>query len=561
MRPAGKGELDSLYFDYPHFPFVRPAELNGDQPRHRVAIVGAGPVGVAAALELARQGIESVVLDDKTTLNDGSRAICLSRHSLEILQQLGVEKPFIEKALGWTRGRTYFHDHEVYRFEMPHSDQERFLPMYNLQQQYIEQFLVDAAMQSGLIEMRWQQTVTDVTQSDDGVTLSVNTPEGDYRLEADYLLAADGGRSVVRKAFDLPLHGEAYEGRYVIADVRMTSDFPTERRAFFSPSVMPESTLLVHKQPDDIWRIDYQLLPNEDPDLAVTEAAIRERVGLIIEMLGEDSDWELEWWSLYKAYTLALDDYRHGRVLFIGDSAHLVPIFGVRGLNNGLADAVNAAWKLAWVLKGEASEKLLDSYSPERRGATLEVFTNAGKSTRFMTPPSRGYRLMRDAALSLALRNDYASNFADPRQVTPYTYAESPVTPAGDAGFTAGPMPGAPLINRRLGEDDFLLDHLGVGFNLLVFSEDGSVTPELQAALTDLQARQTGLDVLVIARHPKTAPLGTTLVDRQGACFDGYDAEPGSVYLVRPDRHVTARWKTLDASTLNTAFKTALGEH
>lgn len=559
MRPDGKGELDSLYFDYPHFPFVCPGELKGEKKKHRVAIVGAGPVGVAAALELARQGVESVLLDDKSTLNDGSRAICLSRHSLEILQQLGVEQRFIDKALGWTQGRSYFHDQEVYRFEMPHSEHERFLPMYNLQQQYIEQYLVDKAMESPLIEMRWQQAVSDITQSDTGVILRVSTPEGEYQLEADYLLAADGGRSIVRKSFNLALHGESYEGRYVIADVRMKSGFPTERRAFFSPSVMPESTLLVHKQPDDIWRIDYQLLPDENPDQAVTESAIRERVGMIIEMLGEEGDWELEWWSLYKAYTLALDDYRHGRVLFIGDSAHLVPIFGVRGLNNGLADAVNAAWKLAWVLKGEAAEKLLDSYSPERRGATLEVFANAGKSTRFMTPPSHGYRLMRDAALSLALRNDYASHFADPRQVTPYTYAESPVTADDDAGFSAGPMPGAPLINRRLGENDFLLDHLGAGFNLLIFSGDGSVTSELQVALANLQEHCSGLDVLVIARHASTA-FFTTLIDQQGACFDGYDASLGSAYLVRPDRHITARWKALEAASLSNAFKIALGE-
>tara|TARA_R110002020_G_scaffold53404_2_gene149452 strand:+ start:1321 stop:1839 length:519 start_codon:yes stop_codon:yes gene_type:complete len=170
MRPEGKGELDSLYFDYPHFPFVCPAELKGERKQHRVAIVGAGPVGVVAALELARQGVQSVLLDDKSTLNDGSRAICLSRHSLEILQQLGVEQRFIDKALGWTRGRSYFHDQEVYRFEMPHSEHERFLPMYNLQQQYIEQFLVDKALESPLIEMRWQQAVNDVTQHDTGVT-------------------------------------------------------------------------------------------------------------------------------------------------------------------------------------------------------------------------------------------------------------------------------------------------------------------------------------------------------------------------------------------------------
>ena len=559
MRPAGRDEHDSLYFDYPCFPFVRPAELEGRALRHRVAIVGAGPVGVTAALELARHGIASVVLDDKDTVNDGSRAICLSRHSLEILQQLGVHQRFTRKALGWTRGRTYFRDREIYRFEMPHSEQERFLPMVNLQQQYIEQFLIDKAMDSPLIELRWKQAATGVSQDGSGVTLEVATPEGDYRLQADYLLAADGARSLVRKAFGLALHGEAYEGRYVIADVRLRSDFPTERRAFFSPSVMPESTLLVHKQPDDIWRIDYQLLPDEDPDKAVEEASIRERVGTIIAMLGEGDDWELEWWSLYKAYTLALDDYRHGRVLFIGDSAHLVPIFGVRGLNNGIADAANAAWKLAWVLNGRAPDRLLDSYSPERRGATLDVFANAGKSTRFMTPPSRGYRLMRDAALSLAVNNDYASGFADPRQVTPYTYAESPLTLADSDDFAEGPMPGAPLINRRLGEEDYLLDHLGTGFSLVLFSDDGTITPSLQAGLTSLQAREPDLEVLVIGREVSPGAFGSQLADTQGGIFDAYGASDGTAYLVRPDRHVAARWKALDTDALDGALSLAQG--
>ncbi|MDI5889827.1 FAD-dependent monooxygenase [Halomonas rhizosphaerae] len=557
MRPAGRAETDSLYFDYPHFPFVRPPELDGQAVRHRVAIVGAGPVGVTAALELARHGIASVVLDDKDTVNDGSRAICLSRHSFEILQQLGIAAPFEEKGLGWTQGRTYFRDREIYRFQMPHSDQERYYPMVNLQQQYIEQFLIDKAQASDLIEMRWQSAVTGVSQADAGVTLQVTTPEGDYRLQCDYLLAADGARSVVRKAFDLSLHGEAYEGRYVIADVRLRSDFPTERRAFFHSHALPDTTILVHKQPDDIWRIDYQLAPGEDPEEAVLEERIREKVELIVrEVMQESGDWELEWWSLYKAHTLALDDYRHGRVLFIGDSAHLVPIFGVRGLNNGLADAANAGWKLACVLKGQGTDGLLDSYSPERRGATLDVFANAGKSTRFMTPPTRGHALMRDAALALAFHNDYASGFANPRQVTPYTYADSPLTLADGAAFEAGPIPGAPLINRRLGDDDFLLDHLGTGFTLMHFSEAGEVEPPLQQRLAALQAKGIDLTLLRVARSPGAEDA---LVDPDGSLFTGYGAAPGAAYLARPDRHVAARWKSFEPAALEAALNLAQG--
>jgi 3-(3-hydroxy-phenyl)propionate hydroxylase len=209
MRPAGRGEHDSLYCHYPAFPFTRPAELQGRAQRHRVAIVGAGPVGVTAALELARHGIASVVLDDKGTVNDGSRAICISRHSLEILQQLGVDKHFTGKALGWQFGRTYFRDQQVFRLEMPHSEQERFMPMYNLQQQYIEQFLIEHAQETGLVEIRWHSRVESVQAEGEGVTLEVATPEGSYRLEADYLLAADGGRSVVRRSLGLSLHGDA----------------------------------------------------------------------------------------------------------------------------------------------------------------------------------------------------------------------------------------------------------------------------------------------------------------------------------------------------------------
>ena len=201
----------------------------------------------------------------------------------------------------------------------------------------------------------------------------------------------------------LRLKGDNYEGRYVIADIRMDHDFPTERRAFFEPSGNPGGTVLIHKQPDDIWRIDYQLREGESEEEALREENIRARVGAILADVDHNKPWELEWWSVYSANTLCLDDYRHGRVFFIGDAAHIVPIFGVRGLNNGLADAENIGWKLALVLHGEADDRLLDSYSPERRGATLDVFANATKSTRFMTPPTRGWRLAREAALSLSL--------------------------------------------------------------------------------------------------------------------------------------------------------------
>ena len=414
MRPAGKGPLESLYFNYPIFPARRIAEPDGAATKHPVAIVGAGPIGMTAALVLARYGVRSVLIDRKETFNDGSRALCIARVSMHILERIGVVTPFLKKALGWRYGRSYYRGEQIFRLEMPHPAGEKYLPMYNLQQQYIEQYLHDAVAACELIDMRWQSELSDITPGGESVSLGIASPAGNYRLEADYVLAADGARSPIRTQLGLRMKGDNYEGRYVIADIRMDHDFPTERRAFFEPSGNPGGTVLIHKQPENIWRVDYQLREGESEQEAMREENIRARVGAILGDIGHTKPWELEWWSVYSANTLCLDDYRHGRVFFIGDAAHIVPIFGVRGLNNGLADAENLGWKLAAVLNGEADERLLDSYSPERRGATLDVFANATKSTRFMTPPTRGWRLAREAALSLSLKHEFPRGLANP---------------------------------------------------------------------------------------------------------------------------------------------------
>lgn len=562
MKPSGQSDLDSLYFTYPHFEFRRPAELEGPAPRHRVVIAGAGPVGITAAIELARRGIASVLLDKKSTLNDGSRAICISRSSLETLQQLGLAEPFVAKGLGWTHGRCYYRDHMIYRLEMPHCDQERFFPMYNIQQQYIEQFLVDkATTYPELIDMRWQSEVVGLKTSEDSVLLTVRTPEGEYELQADYLLAADGGKSPTRKMLGLRMNGDNLPGNYVIADIQMEHDFPTERRSFFESKANRDATILIHKQPDNIWRVDWQILNDQNHDEVMREENIRTRVQAILDMIGHTGPWELEWWSIYTANTLCLDTYRHGRVLFLGDSAHIVPIFGVRGLNNGFSDAVNAAWKLAYVLKGEAHESLLDSYTPERRGATLDVFNSAGKSSRFMTPPTRGYKLLRKAALQLSVGQEFTRRFADPRQVQPYTYRASPITSFSnrDAAMSEGPQAGAPAINRHIVGDDYLLDHLGPGFTGLYFNEQPALPDALRQLFQQLKEIDHDFTPIIISRPQVQQGSQSSIEDATGSSFAGYGARDGTFYLLRPDRHVAARWLSVDTQEVKEALHTALG--
>lgn len=559
MRPEGRGPLDSLYFTYPRFDAVRAPELDGLEARHPVAVVGAGPVGMTAALTLARYGVRALVLDAKPTFNDGSRATCIARQSFHIFDRLGAVAPFLARSLGWTTGRSYYRGREFYRLDMPDSADEKFRPMYNLQQQYTERFLYDACMATGLVDFRWQSEVTATVSRPDGVRLTVASPAGTYDLAAAWVLAADGARSPLRGQLGLRLKGANYEGRYVIADVKMAHAYPTERRAFFDPAANPGGTVLMHKQPDDIWRVDYQLRAGEDPQEAVKEATIRRRVGAILAEIGHDGPWELEWWSIYTANTLCLGDYRHGRVVFIGDAAHIVPIFGVRGLNNGLADGQNIGWKLAYVLNGQAGEALIDSYTPERRGATLDVFANAARSTRFMTPPTRGHRLVREAVLSLALSEDFARGFANPRQMQPYTYAESPLTPfpRRDRDFAGGPPCGAAARSVRTGEG-FLLDHAGDGFTALVFT-GGQVSAEVAGLLAELARREPRFRTLLVGGGTAGDVEARTLADPQGRIAAAYDAAPGTLYLIRPDLHVAGRWRSLVPEEVVATLDAGLG--
>jgi 3-(3-hydroxy-phenyl)propionate hydroxylase len=560
MRPAGRGPLDSLYFEYPIFAASRAPELDGLSALHPVAIVGAGPIGMTAALTLARYGVRSVLLDQKETFNDGSRATCIARPSMQILDSIGAVGPFVEKSLGWQFGRSYYGDEQIFRLEMPHPEGEKYLPMYNLQQQFTENFLYDAVQRSPLVETRWQSEVTGVKAGKEAVTLNVSSPHGDYSLEATYVLAADGARSPVRSMLGLRLKGENYEGRYVIADVQMDHDFPTERRAFFEPASNPGGTILIHKQPDNIWRIDYQLREGEDEEEALREDTIRTRVGDILQGIGHDKPWDLEWWSIYSANTLLLDDYRHGQVFFIGDSAHIVPIFGVRGLNNGFADAFNIGWKLGLVLNGGADATLLDSYTPERRGATLDVFANAKKSTRFMTPPSRGWRLAREAALSLSLKHAFPRGLANPRQMQPYTYSASPLTPFPnrDADFSGGPVSGSAAPNARLTDGTFLLDRAGLGLTMLVFT-DGAPDEQQITAMHGVEDFDPQFTMVLLDAAASTGGI-TSVLDAGGAIAQSYAAVPGSIYLLRPDLHIAGRWKTCEPSEVIATARRCLGQ-
>ena len=567
MHQPANAPRRSIYYDYtvhqPWLPSQHPV-----QPLHPVVIAGGGPVGLTAALELARFGVPCVLLESEQQVCEGSRAIVFTRRSMEILQQVGVAERVTQNGLPWRFGNSFYRGERVFRMEAPHDENDRFGPMINLQQQFLEQYLVEACQANPLIDLRWGNRVMALEQHADHAQLQVDTPEGPYTLQAEWLVASDGARSGIRSMLDLKLEGASYEGRFVIADIRIDLPLPTERLAFFDPEWNPGNTVLLHREPLGIWRVDYQLPEDETPEQALSPESLKTRINAQLAMIGHaDKPWEMDWSSVYSARTLTLPDYRVGRTLFMGDAAHLLPIFGVRGANTGFQDAQALAWRLALVCRGQAPAALLANYSAERVAAAWEIIEEAGKSTRFMTPPTRGFRLLRDAVLSLSLSEAFVRPLYHWRTSRPHAYSHSSLNCSLDdnAQFQDGPAHGAPPLNVRLSDTQFLLDHLGGGFDLLWFGAAEHLPAELRDGVAQWHAEGFPLRLTCIApsghseaglvERPTEAPWLQVLSDPQGRVHSRYGVTtPGAAYLLRPDQHICARWLHLDAHSLDAAL-------
>jgi len=551
----------SIYYDYQVFDAWLPSQHPGQQ-HAPVVVTGAGPIGLVTALALAQQGVRCVVLEAERQVSEGSRAIVFTRRSMEILQQVGVADRVSAAGLPWRFGNSIYRGQRVFRMENPHDPDDRFFPLINLQQQYLEQYLVEACAAQPLVELRWGNKLLSFTQDGQGAVLEVDTAEGPYTLKADWLVAADGARSVVRSLMDLKLEGASYEGKFVIADIRVDLPLPTERLAFFDPDWNPGNTILMHREPHGIWRLDYQLPPGETPEDALKPESLKARIDAQLAMIGHAGvPWQMDWCSVYSARALTLPDYVHQRVLFVGDAAHLLPIFGVRGANTGFQDAQALAWRLALVAQGVAPASLLASYSHERVGAAREIIDEAGKSTRFMTPPSRGFRLLRDAVLSLSLTQPFVGPLYHWRTSRPHEYTRSALNSVGDdnARFSAGPAHGAPPRNVCLGPGDYLLDHLDHRFALLYATSTAALPADLQVAADEARQRGLPLQVIAVGARQPVHGADTTLADADGRLRQRHGLRDGGAYLLRPDQHVCARWMALDATRLRAALLNAAG--
>ncbi|MFP3569563.1 FAD-dependent oxidoreductase [Paraburkholderia sp. SIMBA_030] len=560
-------DYQTLSFEYK--PCREQREPGGaEQAAYPVIVVGAGPVGLATAIDVAQHGVPVVLVDDDCSLSTGSRAICFSKRSLDIFDRLGCGQRMVDKGISWNVGKVFLKDELVYTFNLQPEAGHHRPAFINLQQYYVEGFLLERAQALPNIEIRWKSKVVGVQQNgapgteDASVMLTVETPNGSYPLRGRYVVAADGSRSPIRNLMGLDSKGVTFKDRFLIADVKMEADFPTERWFWFDPPFHPNQSVLLHRQPDNVWRIDFQLGWDADPVLEKTPERVIPRVRAL---LGPDAKFELEWVSVYTFSCLRMDSFRHGNVLFAGDSAHGVSPFGARGANSGVQDAENLAWKLAMVLAGKASDVLLDTYASEREFAADENIRNSTRSTDFITPKSPVSRVFRDAVLKLSRKHAFARQLTNSGRLSvPAVLRDSPLNTADSDCFEGPMVPGAPCVDAPVlaaGQPAWLLPQLGEQFTGMLFCGSQAVDSAALAALDTLRAGPIPLNLVVVTNGDARAAVaqGANVVhDAEGLATARYDATPGTFYLIRPDQHVCARWRQFDASAVEDALKRAL---
>jgi 3-(3-hydroxy-phenyl)propionate hydroxylase len=514
----------------------------GDVAEHPVVVVGAGPVGLSFAIDLAQRGHRVVLLDDADRIGEGSRAICFSKRSLEFWDRLGVGDRMVDKGVVWSVGKIFHGASQLYQFNLLPEPGHKRPAFINLQQFYAEAYLIDRVEELPGISLRWRNKVNALEQRNDRVVLTVDTPDGPYALHAAWVIACDGARSSLRQMVGADFAGQVFEDQFLIADVKMTAAFPTERWFWFDPPFHAGRSALLHRQPDDIWRIDLQLSPDADATIEKQPEHVRPRIA---RMLGHDK-FEFEWISLYKFQCRRMDRFLHGRVIFAGDAAHQVSPFGARGANSGLEDAENLAWKLDRILRKSSPESLLESYHIERSAAADENIRESTRSTDFMAPATRQEARLRKAVLVLAKDTEFGKRMVNGGRLSVPSVYDTPLSTADADHWRGGPRPGASMLDAPMALRSapvFLTEafiNQGTGFTLLAFGNGVAVDPP------------NGVSAIRIGGEGG-------LADSEVLAASRYDAEPGTAYLLRPDGYVAARFRHPSRERLDAALARASG--
>jgi 3-(3-hydroxy-phenyl)propionate hydroxylase len=542
-------------YSLPEYPFVEPPELRkGEVSHHPIVIVGGGLAGLTVACSLARYGVAAVLLDEDNTVGvkgASSRGICYTQKSLEIFQRLGVYEPIAAKGVQWSVGRTFAGDDEVYSFDLRQQSAYNLScqpPFINIQQFYIEAFLVERIQALGHVELRWSSRVTAFQQNKECATLTVKTPAGDYQMRADYVIDCTGAHSPFRKWVGASVTSKKKgDDRWCICDVRFSKHPPVERHTWIEAPFNDNRAVWQHLMGDNVWRIDYQMGPFADPEHVSRDDVVRERLA---RQFGDDCEFEIVWVGPYAYRSECVDQMRHGRLFFMGDAAKVVSPFGARGGNTGVADADNLAWKLAAVMKGQAAPALLDSYHEERHEAAQQNVLVTNRTARFLRPAEGIEKAFRDAALGLARQYPFARQLINTgRMAIANPYTRSSVCDA--SGGVSVQNVSFVWADGSKGTVNDLLAWAGGRLLVLLF---GDATAECLERLRALGETAPVRSVHVLGSDDPPDAL-EHVRDREGHLQGACHVFGHAWALVRPDSYVAATGEGVDTTLVHAVCK------
>ena len=496
-----------------------------------VAIVGAGPTGLTLANLLGLYGVRTLLVERHPGTVGEPRAVSIDDESLRTLQSAGlIDRVLPDVVQGY--GVHYFSwsGREFARIE-PTSLEYGHPKRNAFRQQLLEARLMEGLARFPDVEVRLSTELVRFVDDGARVALEAVGPDGPLSFTCDYLVGCDGGRSGVRESLGVVMRGDTFAERWLIVDLAGRPDPFIHTRTYCDPA-RPTIRL---PGPHATVRYEFMLFEHETPEDVLDEAQIR---AWMRARVATDADLPIVRKVVYTFHARMAERWKVGRVLLAGDAAHLTPPFAGQGMNSGLRDAFNLAWKLAAVAKGEIGAQLLETYEEERRPHAWSLIVMALRIGRFMQPKSKVAAMLMQAALRVAGLYPPARDYVLQLKFKPKArFASGFFVPGGaDDGVRAGQLFPQPLVEVAEGRRVLLDNLLGNGFAYVGLHADG--VPKELSPLVSVGILRTVL--LVPQEIAVSENAGATARDSEGVIVKVLEEAEAGAVILRPDRYVLA---------------------